>query len=103
MALQQTRFTDREESYYIHRFGLEPNFETEGELWPDHLRPEIMADLDDGASFSDQGYMIKAIRLMLDACGGLKVLALNDWKRRGRSQWWRETLEKKGLVIQVNN
>lgn len=118
IELQQTAFNPGEENtYHYIRFGVDHNAEGEAAYWPDSLKLEVMgpgeADKqrkEDGEETEEeaedepegeQAYMIKAVRLIIDACENLKELRLQDWKTMGRAQWWRELLEKDGLAVKV--
>jgi hypothetical protein len=105
VALRQTVFNEAEEEFYARqRFqGHDQEGESEEERWPERLRIEVMGPDDDvdGEVDSEQGYIVKAVRILVEACRELKVLELRDWKSRGNSRWWREMFEKEGLIVRV--
>ncbi|RFU25209.1 hypothetical protein B7463_g11130, partial [Scytalidium lignicola] len=99
IELQQTAFRDGERDYYGGRFRVEVDAKCEAECWPDHLKIKMMGQGDDEEMSGEQSDMIRATKLMIEACGVLQELELQDWNTRGRAQWWREVLEKDGLSI----
>lgn len=74
---------------------------SEEEHWPDHHKIEIMGQGEGEEEDSEQGHMITAIRLLIEACEDLRELELMNWYRGGRAQWWKEAFIKEGLVIKV--
>jgi hypothetical protein len=105
VTLQQTAFNEAESDYYgRQRFpGHDGEAENEEQRWPERVRIEVMGPDDDvnGEVDADQRYMIKAMRLLVEARGNLRELKLRNWKAMGNSKWWKEMFQKEGLVVMV--
>lgn len=102
VTLQQTVFDYSDTNgFFLYRVGTNFGADTEKERWPDHMKSNIMTDDNDEYPSSPEPTMTKAIRLMIAACGSLKLLELKDWHLAGRVQWWEEALKKEGLVVKL--
>lgn len=68
--------------------------EDEYERWPESVRVDVVGEKGmEGEGYEEQVYIIKAVRLLVVACAGLRVLELRNWKAREHSRWSREVFQ----------